>query len=254
MGEGFTMNHKFVSLNFNNATNGRNIKGALVAFFLHKRNSAKDFLFFRSKNLATPQAQVIDNWLQKLKQHSLETYDHSLRVAQLTVQLAQTFGVYSKTQLAHIKNGALLHDIGKIAIPQEILTKETTLTLDDRRMIECHPSTAYEWLSPIAFLQPALDIPHYHHERWNGGGYPLGLAGEAIPLTARICAITDYWDALSNTRSYRSAISKTDVLTLIQQQSGKLFDPNITNLFCHMMQKNLVNYNSSNMPVQARLA
>ena len=118
MGEGFTMNHKFVSLNFNNATNGRNIKGALVAFFLHKRNSAKDFLFFRSKNLATPQAQVIDNWLQKLKQHSLETYDHSLRVAQLTVQLAQTFGVYSKTQLAHIKNGALLHDIGKIAIPQ----------------------------------------------------------------------------------------------------------------------------------------
>lgn len=233
------MNRRSSLLNFNLDTNRANIKGALIAFFLRCRNTGTQYPSFTPKriaeNLATLQTHTVDRWLHKLKVHSLETYEHSLRVAQLSVQIAKSLGLNDATRLNHIRRGALLHDIGKIAISQDILTKHGALTPDERSAIEQHPTTAYEWLSPVKFLHPVLDIPHYHHERWNGTGYPLRLSGEQIPLFARICAVADYWDALSNPRAYRGAISKNDVIALIDQQSGKLFDPVVTDAFLRIV-------------------
>ncbi|MCW1966537.1 MAG: HD-GYP domain-containing protein [Anaerolineae bacterium] len=229
------MNRRISLLNFNLDTNAANVKGALIAFFLRYRHTGAQHPLFLPKStpekLATIQANTIDRWLYRLKTHSLETYEHSLRVADLSVQLAKKLGIGDVVRLNHIRRGALLHDIGKIAVPQAILTKHGALTPAERSTIEQHPNTAYEWLSPVKFLHPVLDMPHYHHERWNGTGYPLRLSGEQIPLFARICAIADYWDALSNPRAYREAISKNDVIALIKQQSGTAFDPVVTNAF-----------------------
>ena len=105
--------------------------------------------------------------------------------------------------MVHITRGALLHDIGKMAIPDGILLKPGQLTDDERMLIQKHPVYAYEMLSPIAFLVPAIDIPYCHHEKWDGSGYPRGLRGKEIPFAARIFPVIDVWDALTSNRPYR---------------------------------------------------
>jgi response regulator RpfG family c-di-GMP phosphodiesterase len=134
-------------------------------------------------------------------------------------------------EIGHVQRGALLHDIGKLGIPDSILHKPGPLDEQEWALMRKHPVYAYEWLSPIAYLQPALDIPYCHHEKWDGSGYPRGLKGEEIPLAARIFALVDVWDALRSDRPYRSAWPEEKVRDHIRSQSGSHFDPSLVELF-----------------------
>ena len=159
-----------------------------------------------------------------------ETEGHSQRVTGVTVKLAQTLNI-SDEEIVQFRRGALLHDIGKIGIPDSILHKPDSLTPEEWVLMRKHPQFAYDMLSPIEYLRPALDIPHSHHEKWDGTGYPRGLKGEKIPLSARLFAIADVWDALTSDRPYRRAWTEEQALTYIREQSGKHFDPQVVELF-----------------------
>ena len=118
-----------------------------------------------------------------------------------------------------------------MAIPDGILLKPSGLTAEERLLIQKHPVYAYEMLSPIKFLIPALDIPYCHHEKWDGSGYPRGLKGEEIPFAARIFSVVDVWDALIYDRPYRKALVPADVKKMITEQSGSHFDPRVVDSF-----------------------
>jgi len=126
---------------------------------------------------------------------------------------------------------ALLHDIGKMAIPDKILYKPGPLNSEEWKIMHKHPEYAYELLAPIRFLKPALDIPYYHHEKWDGSGYPFGLKGKQIPRMARIFAVADVWDALRSDRPYRKAWTDDDARAYIRENAGKHFDPEIVDMF-----------------------
>jgi HD-GYP domain-containing protein (c-di-GMP phosphodiesterase class II) len=138
-------------------------------------------------------------------------------------------------ELIHIRRGATLHDIGKVAIPDSILFKPASLTADEWVVMRRHPLIAVEIIRSISYLLPALSIPRHHHEKWDGSGYPDGLAGEAIPLAARLFAFADVYDALTSDRPYRRAWSQTDTLEYICTNSAIYFDPNIVPVFLGMM-------------------
>ena len=159
-----------------------------------------------------------------------ETEGHSRRVTELTVQLAKTLQM-SDEEITHIRRGALLHDMGKIGIPDSILHKPDTLTGEEWTIMRKHPQFAYDMISPIEYLRPALDIPYSHHEKWDGSGYPRGLKGEEIPMSARLFAIADVWDAVTSDRPYRTAWTEEQARDYILQQSGKHFDPKVVDLF-----------------------
>ncbi|HMB22203.1 MAG: HD-GYP domain-containing protein [Chloroflexota bacterium] len=159
-----------------------------------------------------------------------ETEGHSQRVAELTVKLAQALSM-SEEQIVHVRRGALLHDLGKIGIPDSILHKPGRLTDEEWIIMRMHPQFAYDMLHPIEYLRPALDIPHNHHEKWDGTGYPRGLKGEEIPLVARLFAVIDVWDALTSDRPYRPAWSREEARSYIHEQSGRHFDPQVVDLF-----------------------
>lgn len=146
------------------------------------------------------------------------------------MRLAQAMGL-SEEECLHARRGALLHDIGKMGVPDSILLKPGALTPEERKVIEQHPGHAHDLLSPITFLHPALAIPYYHHERWDGTGYPCGLAGEAIPLLARLFAVVDVWDALRSDRPYRQAWPEERVCDHLASLSGTHFDPAMVKLF-----------------------
>jgi putative two-component system response regulator len=133
--------------------------------------------------------------------------------------------------MVHIYRGALLHDIGKVGVPDSIVLKPGPLTEDEWVIMRKHPQYAYDMLSPIAYLRPALDIPYCHHEKWDGTGYPRGLKGEQIPLAARIFAVVDVWDALISDRPYRKAWQKAKARQYIQEQAGLYFDPQVVRAF-----------------------
>lgn len=162
-----------------------------------------------------------------------ETEGHTQRVTKLTERLARVMGI-AQDQLMHIRYGALLHDIGKIGIPDHILRKRGKLTEDERARIEQHPKYAYDLLRSIDFLRPALDIPYCHHEKWDGSGYPLGLKGEEIPFEARIFAVIDVYDALTSDRPYHKALSHAEVCEIIKADAGKHFDPDVVEAFLKM--------------------
>lgn len=159
-----------------------------------------------------------------------ETEGHSQRVAELTVKLAQALGM-SEGQIVHLRRGALLHDLGKIGIPDSILHKPGRLTEEEWIIMRRHPQFAHDILSPIEYLHPALEIPYSHHEKWDGTGYPHGLKGEQIPLAARLFAVIDVWDALTSDRSYRPAWSSEAAQNYIHEQAGQHFDPQVVDLF-----------------------
>jgi HD-GYP domain-containing protein (c-di-GMP phosphodiesterase class II) len=137
----------------------------------------------------------------------------------------------SDEQLVHIRRGALLHDIGKMGIPDNILLKPAQLTPEEQVIMRKHPVYAYDLLVPIPFLRPALDIPYCHHEKWDGGGYPRGLKGDQIPLSARLFAVVDVWDALLTDRPYRPAWHYDEVVKFIRNQTGLHFDPQAVKAF-----------------------
>ncbi len=159
-----------------------------------------------------------------------ETEGHSRRVVAYTLRLARQLGIV-EPDLSHIRRGALLHDVGKIGVPDGILRKPGLLEQGERDEMKRHPALGYEMLIGIAPLRPALDVVLAHHERWDGHGYPLGLRGEAIPLSARLFALADAFDAITSDRPYRSARHYDEARTVIHAESGKQFDPLIVQAF-----------------------
>ncbi len=174
--------------------------------------------------------QTIRVWGKALELFDQETEGHSLRVVDLTLALAREIGV-DESELEHIHRGILLHDIGKMGIGEAVLNKTESLSSEERIQIEKHPLNAQKMLKDIPFLEKAMAVPVYHHERWDGTGYPFQLAGEEIPLAARIFAIVDNWDALRSDRPYRKAWPKDQVIEYIKNQSGMKFDPDLVDAF-----------------------
>jgi len=174
--------------------------------------------------------RTLEGWSKALDMRDKETEGHSQRVTDMTVKIARAMGV-SDAELVHVRRGALLHDIGKMGIPDNILLKPGPLNDEEWKIMHKHPVYAYEMLSPIAFLRPALDIPYSHHEKWDGTGYPRGLKGEQIPLSARIFAVVDVWDALCSERPYRPAWLEEKVREYIREQAGRHFDPKVVEIF-----------------------
>jgi putative two-component system response regulator len=188
----------------------------------------------RTAELAHAYESTLEGWALALELREQETAGHCLRVVELTLNLARRLGV-PQEDLVHIHRGALLHDIGKMGVPDSILLKPGPLTEEEWVIMRKHPVYAYELLRQISFLLPALDIPYYHHEKWDGSGYPTGLHGEDIPLAARIFAIVDVWDALLSDRPYRDALPKKQVIEYIQGESGRHFDPKLVEIFLEMV-------------------
>lgn len=179
---------------------------------------------------------TIEGWSHALDLRDKETEGHTLRVTELTLELARMFG-FNDSDLSHIRRGALLHDIGKLGVPDRILFKEGPLTEDEWEIMRKHPVHAHEMLLPIEYLRPAIDIPYCHHEKWDGTGYPRGLGGEMIPLVARLFAVVDVWDALTSDRPYRSAWSPEKVLAHIRDGAGTHFDPHVVEVFVKLMEQ-----------------
>jgi putative nucleotidyltransferase with HDIG domain len=191
-------------------------------------DNAQLFEGLQRANLELSQAYdaTIEGWSYVLELRDHETQGHTRRVTDLAVRLARAVGV-PEADLVHVRRGALLHDIGKLAIPDAILLKPGPLTPAETEIMRQHPGHALRLLGNIPFLQPALDIPAAHHEWWNGSGYPAGLAGEVIPLAARVFAIVDVWDALRSDRPYRRAWPESEVHAYLRAQSGTQFDPRV---------------------------
>ena len=177
---------------------------------------------------------TIEGWSYALDLRDKETEGHTQRVTQLTISIARKVGM-SNAELVHVRRGALLHDMGKMGVPDTILLKPGPLTDDEWVIMRQHPRFVYDMLSPIAYLRPPLDIPYCHHEKWDGTGYPRGLKGEQIPLAARIFAVVDVWDALTSDRPYRSAWSKEKTLEHIRAGAGTHFDSEIVDVFLKKM-------------------
>jgi len=173
---------------------------------------------------------TIEGWSHAMDLRDKETEGHSRRVTELTVKMAKASRM-SEEDMLHLRRGALLHDMGKLGVPDSILHKTDALTEEEWTIMRKHTQFAYDMLYPIEYLRPALDIPYCHHEKWAGTGYPRGLKGEEIPLPARLFAVVDVWDALISDRPYRRAWSEEDALDYIREQSGKHFDPQVVDLF-----------------------
>lgn len=181
-------------------------------------------------DLAVAYDATLEGWVHALDLRDDETEGHTQRVCEITLRLARAMGI-SEAELVHVRRGALLHDIGKMGIPDSILLKPGPLTAEEWDVMRRHPVYAYEWLAPITFLRPALDIPYCHHERWDGSGYPRGLRGTQIPLAARIFAVVDVWDALRSDRPYRSGWPEDTVREYIRSKAGTHFDPQVVEEF-----------------------
>lgn len=187
--------------------------------------------------LARAYVATLEGWSRALELRDKETEGHTQRVAEMTLELARALGISDEEELSHLRWGALLHDIGKMGVPDDILLKPGPLTEEEWVIMRRHPQYAYDMLSPIAYLHPALDIPHYHHEKWDGTGYPCGLKGKEIPLAARIFAVVDVWDALRHDRPYRPAWPEEKARAYLRQQAGKHFDPEVAEVFLKMIEK-----------------
>lgn len=179
---------------------------------------------------------TITGWATMLDQRDQDTEGHTRRVTELTLDVTRRFG-FSEEELVHVRRGALLHDIGKMSVPDRILKKRGKLTPDEWKIMRLHPKVAYDVLNPIEYLRPALDIPYCHHERWDGKGYPRGLAGEAIPLAARIFTVVDVWDAMTSDRPYRPAMDRQEVIDYIFFERGKMFDPQVVDVFWSVVRR-----------------
>jgi putative nucleotidyltransferase with HDIG domain len=233
--------------------NRGSVKGVLEIFHRTQLTPDKDWLIFleslgKQAAIAIDNAQLfaglqrsnselslaydatIEGWSKALDFRDKETEGHSQRVTELTLHLARLMN-YRDEDLVHVRRGALLHDIGKMGIPDRILLKPDKLTDEEWVVMQKHPGLAYEMLSPIAYLHNALDIPYCHHEKWDGSGYPRGLKGEEIPQSARIFAVVDVWDALRSDRPYRAAWPEEKVRAYIYEHSAIDFDPKVVEAF-----------------------
>jgi len=195
-------------------------------------NSAQLFDEIKHSNLQLVRAydDTIEGWSRAMDIRDKETEGHTLRVVDLTLRLARSMGI-PEDQLTHIKRGTLLHDIGKLVVPDSILFKPSSLNDLEWKIMKKHPLNAYKMLGSVDYLKPALDIPYCHHEHWDGSGYPCGLKGEEIPLAARIFSVVDIWDALLSDRPYRPAWTREKTLAYIKSRAGEDLDPKVVKVF-----------------------
>ncbi|MFN3490783.1 MAG: HD domain-containing phosphohydrolase [Anaerolineales bacterium] len=200
-----------------------------------ERKKNEEALQLAHTSLQEAYEKTIEGWVRALDLRDRETEGHTQRVTELTLRVAAKLG-FTDEEMIHIKRGALLHDMGKMAIPDEILQKTGPLNESEWVKMRQHPVYAFEMLSNIAYLHPALEIPFFHHERWDGSGYPRGLKGEEIPLAARMFAIVDVWDALSSDRPYRKKLPRHEVIAYLREKSGTLFEPRLVNIFLEMIE------------------
>ena len=173
---------------------------------------------------------TLQGWARALEYRDGETAGHTRRVTELSVALAQSLGL-SAEEIRNLQRGAYLHDIGKMAIPDNILLKPGPLTEEEWKFMRQHPVRAREFISEIPYLQPAIQVAYSHHERWDGNGYPQGLRGEQIPLPARVFTVIDNWDALNSDRPYRKAWPREKVIAYIKENAGSIFDPEVVEAF-----------------------
>ena len=178
--------------------------------------------------------EMLERWVRALEERDLETKGHIFRVTGMAVRLASALGVVGEA-LLNIRRGALLHDIGKLNIPDSVLHKEGQLSKADITVLRTHPKIAYDMLKYVGFPQPALEIPYCHHEKWDGTGYPRGLKDDEIPYSAQLFAVVDVYDALTTNRSYRAAMPREDVLLYLKYQKGRHFEPNIVDVFLSLI-------------------
>lgn len=180
---------------------------------------------------------VIESLALAMEARGVEPAGHKQRVVWWTMNLARALEIPVEQHL-HLKRGAVLHDIGKLAIPEAILLKPGSLDGEELRWIQKHPVFAYDWLSKYDELLPCLDIPYYHHESWDGNGYPKGLKGVQIPLSARIFAVIDTWDILRAERPYRKAWGRQRAMQYMREMSGIRFDPQVVDIFILLANQN----------------
>lgn len=206
---------------------------------LHVNEKLEQRVFERTQELATAYDTTLEGWAKALELRDKETEGHSRRVTELTMKLARDLDV-SEDDLIQIHRGAILHDIGKMAVPDEILRKADKLNDKEWEIVRRHPIIAYELLSPIPYLKKALDIPYCHHEKWDGTGYPRGLKGEQIPLAARIFAVADVWDAVQSDRPYKERWPRERAIQYLIEQSGHHFDPSIITVFLKLIEQDKI--------------
>jgi putative nucleotidyltransferase with HDIG domain len=193
-----------------------------------------DALQRSNQELTVAYDATLEGWSRALELRDQVTEGHTRRVTRLTLRLAKLMGM-SDAELVHVRRGALLHDIGKMAVSDKILQKPGPLSEEERKIMQKHPIYAFEMLYPITYLRPALDIPYRHHEKWDGSGYPRGLKGEQIPLAARVFAVVDVWDALNSDRPYRKAWPEEEALEYIRSQAGTYFEARIVEVFLNIL-------------------
>lgn len=179
---------------------------------------------------------AVEGWTEAMALRDDETHEHTRRVAVLSVRLGEAMGMQEQ-ELREIHWGSLLHDIGKMGVPDSVLLKPGKLTSEEYTIMKEHPVHARRWLEHVNFLGQARDIPYFHHEKWDGTGYPHGLKGKDIPLYARIFAIVDVYDALTSDRPYRKAMLQEEALDIIQQGVGTHFDPEVARHFLQMVRE-----------------
>lgn len=177
---------------------------------------------------------LVQKWAQDIESKDAYTFGHCERVADLACAIARDMG-FDDTAMFWFRVGALLHDVGKIVVPPAILNKQGPLTPEERAIMERHPEAGAELLRDVEFPWDVIPMIRGHHERWDGHGYPDALAGEAIPLTARILCVADVFDALTTDRPYRKAFETADALRLMEADAGRQYDPDILARFLHIM-------------------
>jgi putative nucleotidyltransferase with HDIG domain len=206
------------------------------ALDVSERMRAENEVLQAKRDLEQAYEETLEGWARALELHERETLGHSRRVVDLTLEFAQELNI-SREDCVHIRRGALLHDIGKLYVPETILNKRGSLDKDEWAIILQHPHKAYQMLYPIEYLRQAIDIPYRHHEKWDGSGYPDGLAGEQIPFAARIFAIVDVFVALCEKRSYSTVRTPDEALEYIREQAGLHFDPELVEVFLRMQER-----------------
>jgi len=190
----------------------------------------------KNTELRTAYIQTIRALAEAIDAKDAYTRGHSERVAVYASRIGNHMGL-RKELIERIYFAGLLHDVGKIAVPDNILRKPGALTSDEWQTMRRHPAAGYEILLKIDFLKTASQIVMSHHERYDGGGYPRGLAGEEIPLGARIFTIADAFDAMTTDRPYQKARQTWEALEIIEKGKGKHFDPQIVDAFASVMRR-----------------
>lgn len=188
------------------------------------------------RSLENAYVDTIATLAKALDERMPATKGHSSRVADLSYRLARRLG-FREDRLHSIRNAALIHDIGKISIPDEILLKPAALSASERKIIQKHPEKGSGVISKSDYFKDFLPIIAFHHEWYNGKGYPLGLKGSQIPLSARIVSVCDAWDAMISKRPYRKPLSKRDAVKEILRFAGSQFDPRVVKEFLKMSRR-----------------